>query len=46
MESMGYIMGSAGFVFALMAFGPITTLRKEFDDLKKQLGDCGVLKRK
>ena len=44
MESMGYIFGMAGVTFAIIAWGQIATLRKEFEELKKNLEDSGVLK--
>lgn len=45
METMGYIFGLAGLSFALMAWEKIATLRKEFESLKQQLEQGGVLKK-
>ena len=44
MESMGFIFGMSGIPFAIIAWGQIAVLRKEFEDLKKNLKDSGVLK--
>ena len=38
------IVGMTGFVFAIVSLGLIANLRKEFEDLKKNLEDSGVLK--
>lgn len=43
METMGYIFGMAGLSFAIMAWGQIASLKKEFDELKKNLEEKGVL---
>ena len=45
METMGYIFGLAGLSFALMAWEKIAALRKEFESLKQQLEQSGVLKK-
>ena len=44
METVGFIFGMSGMSFAIIAWGLIGSLRKEFDDLKKNLEDSGVLK--
>jgi hypothetical protein len=44
MESLGYIFGMTGLSFALMAWEKIRGLRKEFDGLKKELIDTGLIK--
>ncbi len=41
---MGYIFGLAGLSFALIAWGQIAALRKEFESLKQKLEQTGVLK--
>ena len=43
METMGYIFGMAGLSFAIMAWGQVSTLKKELDELKKKLVEKGVL---
>ena len=44
MESLGYIFGMAGLSFALIAWERISGLRKEFDKLKNDLADSGIIK--
>ena len=44
METIGFIFGMAGISFAMIAWGQIAALRKEFEDLKKNLENAGVLK--
>jgi hypothetical protein len=46
METMGFIFGMAGISLAIMAWGQIATLRKEFEYLKRNLENAGVLKRR
>ncbi len=41
---LGFTLGSAGVTFAIIAWGQIASLNKEFEDLKKSLEDSGVLK--
>ena len=41
---MGFISGMSGLSFAIIAWGQISSLRKEFEDLKRNLEDSGVLK--
>ena len=41
METFGII----GMTFGIIAWGLISKLRKDFDDLKKSLEDAGVLKK-
>ena len=43
METMGFIFGLSGMSFAIIAWGLIASLRKEFEDLKKNLEDSGVV---
>ena len=43
METMGFIFGLSGMSFAIIAWGLTASLRKEFEDLKKNLEDSGVL---
>jgi len=43
MESMGFIFGMAGISFAMIAWGQIAALKKEFEDLKKKLEGAGIL---
>lgn len=43
MEALGYIFGMAGLSFAIMAWGQVSSLKKEFDELKKTLEEQGVL---
>ena len=38
------VFGIVGMTFGIIAWGLIAKLRKEFEDLKKQLEDSGVLK--
>ncbi len=45
METTGFIFGMAGMSFAIIAWGLIARLRKEFEELKKNLEDSGVLKK-
>ena len=45
METMGFIFGMPGISFAIIAWGQIASLKKEFYDLKKKLEDSGVLKK-
>ncbi len=44
METMGFVFGMTGMSFAIIAWGLIGNLRKDFEDLKKNLQDSGVLK--
>ena len=44
MEVVGMSTGVIGMTFAIIAWGLIGSLRKEFEDLKKNLEDSGVLK--
>ena len=44
METMGFVFGMTGMSFAIIAWGLVASLRKEFEDLKKNLKDSGVLK--
>ena len=44
MESLGYIFGLAGLAFAIIAWGKIEGLKKDFEELKKQLEELGVIK--
>ena len=44
METMGFVLGSTGMFFGIVAWGLIAKLRKEFEDLKKNLEESGVLK--
>ncbi len=41
---LGMSLGACGMTFAIIAWGHIDKLRKEFEDLKKNLEDSGVLK--
>ncbi len=43
METMGFIFGMSGMSFAIIALGLTVSLRKEFEELKKNLEDSGVL---
>ncbi len=43
METMGFIFGLSGMSFAMIAWGLTASLRKEFEELKKNLEDSGVL---
>ena len=42
MESMGFIFGMAGVSFAIIAWGQIAMLRKEFETIKTQLAETNV----
>ncbi len=44
MEALGMSCGVIGMTFGIIAWGLIGNLRKEFEDLKKNLEDSGVLK--
>ncbi len=44
METVGFVFGMTGFCFALVAMGLVVNLRNEFEALKKNLKDSGVLK--
>lgn len=44
MGMMGFIFGMSGTSFAIIAWSLVGSLRKEFEDLKKNLEDSGVLK--
>ncbi len=43
MEIMGFIFGMSGMSFAIIALGLTASLRKEFEELKKNLENSGVL---
>ena len=43
METMGFTFGMSGMSFAIIAWSLIASLRKEFEELKKNLNDSGVL---
>ena len=40
---MAFIFGMSGVSFAMIAWGQIAVLRKEFDQLQKKLEDSGVI---
>ena len=44
MEVMGFIFGLGGLSFAIISWGLIATLKKEFEDLKNNLVKSGVIK--
>ncbi len=44
METMGFIFGMFGMSFGIIALGKIASLKKEIEDLKKNLEASGVLK--
>ena len=44
MEQIGFIFGSAGLTFALIAWEKLNSLRKEFESLKKELEETGTIK--
>ena len=44
METIGFVFGMIGMSFGIIAWGLVGSLRKEFEDLKKNLEDSGVLK--
>ena len=43
MEAMGYILGSAGFVFALVAMGNVSAINSRVNNLEKKLKEHGIL---
>ena len=43
MENMAFIFGMSGISFAIIAWGQIAVLRKEFDQLKVKLEEKGLL---
>ncbi len=43
METMGFIFGMSGMSFAIIAWSLTASLRKELEELKKNLEDSGVL---
>ncbi len=44
MAAMGFTFGMCGMIFAIIAWGQIASLKKEFEDLKTNLEGSGVLK--
>ena len=44
METLGFIFGMSGMSFAIIAWSQIAGFKKEFEDLKQNLRDSGVLK--
>ena len=44
METIGFVFGLSGLSFALIAWERIAKLRKEFEDMKKNLEASDVLK--
>ncbi len=44
METIGFVFGMLGMSLAIIGWGLVASLRKEFEDLKKNLEDSGVLK--
>ena len=44
METVGFVLGITGFSLAIVAMGLVVNLRNEFEALKKNLEDSGVLK--
>ncbi len=44
MESIGFVFGMLGMSLAIIGWGLVGSLRNEFEDLKKNLEDSGVLK--
>lgn len=43
MEQIGFIFGVAGLAFALMAMEKLSSLRKDFDKMKNDLVDSGII---
>ncbi len=43
METVGFIFGMSGLAFALIAWERIVSLKKEFEELKKNLKDSDIL---
>lgn len=43
METMGFIFGLSGMSLAIIAWGLTASLRKEFEELKRNLESSGVL---
>lgn len=43
METIGFVFGMMGMSYAVIAWGKVASLRKEFEELKKNLEDSGVL---
>ena len=41
---LGFVFGSTGMTFAIIAWNQIASLNKDLEDLKKSLEDTGVLK--
>ena len=44
MENMGFVFGMSGVTFAIIAWGQIAALRKEFEELKQKVEIMGVTK--
>ena len=44
MESIGFVFGMLGMSLAIIGWGLVGNLRNEFEDLKKNLEDSGILK--
>lgn len=40
---IGFVLGSSGMTFAIIAWGQIAALRKDVDDLKQRLAEGGIL---
>lgn len=46
MENLGFIFGLFGFIVGAGAWQQITSLKKDFESLKKNLEDSGVIREK
>ncbi len=44
MDVLGFVFGMSAMSFAIMAWTNVVSLKKELEDLKKQLQDAGLLK--
>ncbi len=43
METVAFILGTTGVSFAIIGWGLVNSLRREFEDLKTQLQESGSL---
>lgn len=44
MEQIGFVFGVSGLAFALIAMEKLSSLRKDFDKMKNDLADSGIIK--
>ncbi len=44
MEQIGFVFGVMGLTFALIAMEKLSSLRKDFNKMKNDLADSGIIK--